>query len=202
MEYLKKTMFTSAVNVSLALVLSLVLNSEANAADGNSAMIDDFSHVSETNLGQSRLPMTDVTAGGQTQVDLVVKDGVMHLSGDIVPPRGQPGWSSLVLPLSPMGSAMDASQYQGIRVMVKASQGNLSISANSSDVTNFDYHSAVIVVKTDGKFHEVKIPFDSMKRMWSEQTTLNTKTLNSLSVVAFGMQKGTFDFELDEVSFY
>ena len=58
MEYLKKTMFTSAVNVSLALVLSLVLNSEANAADGNSAMIDDFSHVSETNLRQSRLPMT------------------------------------------------------------------------------------------------------------------------------------------------
>lgn len=202
MEFLKKTLFLSAVNVSLALVISFSLNNDVYAADSKSTMIDDFSHASETNLSQSRLAMTDVTAGGKTQVDLVVKDGVMHLSGDIVPPRGQPGWSSLILPLSPMGSAMDASQYQGIRVMVKASQGNLSLSANSSDVTNFDYHSAVIVVKTDGEFHEVKIPFDSMKRMWSEQTKLNTKTLNSLSVVAFGMQKGSFDFELDEVSFY
>jgi hypothetical protein len=69
-------------------------------------------------------------------------------------------------------------------------------------VTNYDYHAAPIAVAADGKFHEVKIPFESMKRAWSEQTPLNTATLNSLSIVAFSLQPASFDFELDEVSFY
>ncbi len=85
---------------------------------------------------------------------------------------------------------------------MKINSGNISISANSTEITNFDYHSAPVVVKSDGKFHEVKVPFTSLKRAWSQQTTLNTETLASLSVVAFDIQKSTFDFEIDEVSFY
>jgi hypothetical protein len=41
-----------------------------------------------------------------------------------------------------------------------------------------------------------------MKRAWSEQTPLNTKTISGLSIVAFALQKADFDFEIDEVSFY
>lgn len=69
-------------------------------------------------------------------------------------------------------------------------------------MTNFDYHAAPVVVPQDGKFHELKIPFHSLKRAWSEQTQLNTKTISSVSIVAFGMQQGTFGFEVEEVSFY
>jgi hypothetical protein len=48
----------------------------------------------------------------------------------------------------------------------------------------------------------VKIPFTSMKRAWSEQTQLNTKTITSFSISAYGLQKSAFDFEVDEVSLY
>ena len=36
----------------------------------------------------------------------------------------------------------------------------------------------------------------------SAQTALNTKTITSLSIVAFDVQPGYYDFELDEVGFY
>ncbi len=84
----------------------------------------------------------------------------------------------------------------------RVNKGNLSVSANSSEITNFDYHAAQVSRQSDGEFHEVRIPFSQMKRAWSEQTPLNTNTLTSLSLVAFDIQHGAFDFEIDEISFY
>ena len=129
-------------------------------------------------------------------------EGVLSAKGEIVPPRGQPGWASAVLLLDPQGLPQDASAFEGIRLLVRVNKGNLSVSANSSEITNFDFHAALVTRQSDDEFHEVKIPFSQMKRAWSEQTPLNTKTLTSLSLVAFGMQKGNFDFEIDEISFY
>ena len=96
----------------------------------------------------------------------------------------------------------DASAYEGIRLLVRVNNGNLSISANSSEITNYDFHANPVTRRSDGKFHEVEIPFAKMRRAWSEQTPLNTKTLTSLSLVAFDVQEGSFHFEVDEVSFY
>jgi len=107
-----------------------------------------------------------------------------------------------VLLLETQGQPQDASAYEGIRLLVRVNKGNLSITANSSEITNFDYHAAPVTRQSDGEFHEVMIPFTEMKRAWSEQTKLNTKTLTSLSIVAFDIQQGSFDFEIDEVSFY
>ena len=124
------------------------------------------------------------------------------MSGDLTPPRGQPAWASSVLPLNLEGQSKDASKFEGIRLRVKVNEGQLSISANSTEITNFDYHAAPIAITADGKFHEVKIPFTSMKRAWSEQTSLNTETITSLSIVAFSPQKASFEYEIDEVIFY
>ena len=119
-----------------------------------------------------------------------------------MPARGQPGWSSVASPLALEGQSQDVSAYQGIRLVVRLNKGNLSISANSSEITNFDFHTAMVSVKADGEFHELLIPFGDMKRAWSAQTPLNTKTIGSLSLVAFDVQKGAFDFEIDELGFY
>lgn len=108
----------------------------------------------------------------------------------------------MVLPLDSQSLPKDASAFEGVRLLIKINSGSMSISANSTEITNFDYHAAPIAVAADDKFHEVKIPFAAMKRAWSEQTPLNTKTINSLSIVAFGLQKSAFDFAVDEVSFY
>lgn len=167
-----------------------------------SPLVDDFNDAEKNSLGIQRQYMNDSVAGGSTTTKHSVSQGVLSVSGEIVPPRGQPGWASSVLLLEQQGLPQDISAFHGIRLLVKVNKGNLTISANSSEVTNFDYHSAPVAVAPDGKYHEVKIPFTSMKRAWSEQTKLNTKTLTGLSIVAYSLQADTFEFEVDEVSFY
>lgn len=186
---------TSAVALCL-LALNPVMGSELGP------IVDDFSNPDQSALGIDRHFVDDSSAGGQTRAAHRVEKGVLSASGEISPPRGQPGWASTVLLLDPQGQARDASAYEGIRLLVRVNDGNLSISANSSEIVNFDYHAAPITRQADGEFHEVRIPFDEMKRAWSEQIPLNTQTITSLSLVAFDLQKGTFDFEVDEVSFY
>lgn len=190
----------SSLHQSLALVA--LLAAPCSFAETMSPIVDDFSDPENNSLGIPRQYMNDTVSGGGTSTEQSVSDGVLSVTGEIVPPRGQPGWSSAILILDPQGMPQDASAFEGIRLLVKVNKGNISVSANSTDVQNFDYHAAPVLAKSDGKFHEVKIPFASMKRAWSEQTPLNTKTISGLSIVAFGMQKGSYDFQLDEVSFY
>lgn len=182
-------------------LLATVLSFSSISAE-KSLLIDDFKHESSNKLGLQRLFMTDVTVGGQSKSNVTVNNGVIEIKGEIVPPRGQPGWSSSVLPLASMGEHIDASGYQGIQLRLKVNSGSLIISANSSEVTNFDYHAAPIPVAPNGKFHEIKVPFADMKRAWSEQSALNTATLASLSIVAISMQNASYDFAVDKVSFY
>lgn len=188
-----------ARHFSTALLLAF---SCLSVAESLSPAIDDFSDVKNNNLGLPRQFLNDSISGGSTTTEQHISEGVLYAQGDIIPPRGQPGWASVVLLLDPQNLPRDASAFVGIRLRIKMNSGNLSISANSTEITNFDYHAAPVAVAADGKFHEVKIPFASMKRAWSEQTTLNTKTISSISISAYGLQKSVFDFELDEVSFY
>lgn len=198
-----KTTNTTAFSLVKTLALtSLLVCSNAAFCAALPPLVDDFSNAKDNNLSLPRQFMSDAVTGGTTKIEPNISAGIMHVKGDIVPPRGQPGWASAILPLSVQGKPEDASQFDGIRLLVKIHNGNMSISANSTEVTNFDYHAAPIAVAADGKFHEVKIPFVSMKRAWSEQTPLNTATLNSLSIVSYSLQAASFDFEVDEVSFY
>ena len=185
-----------------ACAASLLTMSGNLMAGTATSLIDDFSNEANNSIGLPRQYMDDTMVGGSTTTELSVSNGVMQLSGEIVPPRGQPGWASAVLLLNGEGLPVDASEYSGIRLRVKINSGMLSISANSTEITNFDYHASVVMAAPDGEFHDVKIPFDSLKRSWSEQTRLNTQTINSLSLVAFSIQKAPFDYEVDEVSFY
>lgn len=165
-------------------------------------MVDNFSHQSQNSLGVQRQFMNDTVAGGSSESEVTVQGGKIHLTGNLIPPRGQPAWASSILLLDAQGKPMDASGYQGIRLKVKINQGLMSVSANSAKVENFDYHAAPVLLKADGEFHEVKLPFASMKRTWSEQTTLDASTLNSLSIVAYAMQQSAYDFVIDEIGFY
>ena len=186
---------------TIAAVICVTTFNSAIAGDLNPT-IDDFSDPDNNSLGIERQFINDTVAGGQTRMEHGFEEGVFSAKGEISPPRGQPGWASTVLILEAQGLPQDASAYEGIRLLVRVNKGNLSISANSSEITNFDYHAARVTRQSDGEFHEVMIPFTQMKRVWSEQTELNTKTLTSLSIVAADIQQGSFDFEIDEVSFY
>lgn len=183
-------------------IASLMAYASFSFAGELAPVVDDFSNIKNNNLGIERQFLDDKMVGGQTTTAIAVSNGKLHIKGEIVPPRGQPGWASSVLLLNAENLPQDASQFEGVRLLIKVDNGSVSVSANSAEVTNFDYHAAIVAVKPDGKFHEVKIPFSSMKRAWSEQTQLNAKTISSLSIVSFGIQKTHFDFKIDEVGFY
>lgn len=194
---------TTVLILTEPLLLSVLLVSSCMSfASSLAPTIDNFSDATNNTLGFPRYFLNDSIAGGTTKTEQEVTKGFLSTKGEIVPPRGQPGWASIALPIEAQGIPKDASAFDGIRLLVRVNSGNLSVSANSTEITNFDYHAAPVSVPADGKFHEVKIPFTSMKRTWSEQTPLNTKTLNSISITAYGLEKNRFDFALDEVGFY
>lgn len=195
--------FKAFTQLVMAGAVSVLLATPCAQADNQvNTTIDDFSDSSVASTGFDRQFLDDTLAGGSTTTTQLISNGILRVEGDITPPRGQPGWASTVIPLSAMGQPFDASAHKGIRLLIKVTSGNVSLSANSTLVTNFDYHAAPIVVKADGDFHEVHVPFSAMKRTWSEQTALDPHTLNSLSIVAYSMQRAAFNFEVDDVGFY
>lgn len=185
------------------IALALVVAAGAPPAFADTgAPVDDFSNPEANNLGFPRLFVTDAAVGGRSSLQHTIENGTLAASGDIAPPRGQPGWASTALLLDAEGEAMDASAFEGIRLRIRIRAGNLSVTANSTQVTNFDFHAAPLVRQAGDGFQEVKIPFSSMKRAWSEQTPLDPATLASISLVAYDLKQGAFDYEVDEVGFY
>ena len=193
--------YVTSIHQRLA-VASLVLWPVATNGDPFPNTIDDFSDSGNTSLGLPRMVIDDTTAGGQSSSKQMVNDGVMTSEGVIAPPRGQPGWVSMIFPLRADGSPADISAYEGIRIRMRIKEGMVSVSANSSEIDNFDYHAALVDAAGGKEIQEVRIPFSSMRRAWSPQTKLNTATIASVSLVAVGIQKSAFGFEIDEIGFY
>lgn len=191
----------SALRLGQVISLALCLSASAFAAPTPS-VLDDFSQPDATSRGTPRLTITDSSVGGGSHLEQRVAGGVLIATGEIVPPRGQPGWASLAFLLTPTGAAADLSRYTGIRLKVRMSRGFLSVSANSSEVDNFDYHAATVEPKPGEEFREVRIPFKNMRRAWSAQTKLNPTTITGISLVAVGLQKGKFSYAVDELGFY
>jgi hypothetical protein len=184
----------------LMTVIGLVSQTTIQAATPP-ALLDDFSDLKRNKSGIERLLIDDKAAGSQSQATQKCESGVLTVKGELVPGRGVPAFISLVSLLSSDGKPNDLTGYEGVRLRVKVTKGILSVQVSSSEIQNFDYHSAPISGKR-GEFQEVRIPFKTMKRAWSEQTVLNLKSITSVNLVSFGMAKDAFAYELDELGFY
>jgi hypothetical protein len=186
---------------SLAIILALLATGIPVLCAANLALVDDFSNAAQTARGAGRLLFTDKDVGSHSKATQRCENGVLVVEGELVPGRGAPAFISIPLLLTPDAQPQDVSAYTGVRLKVKLGQGILSVQVASSDVTNFDYHSAPVVGKR-GEYMEVRLPFKELKRGWSEQIPLNTKTVTGVNLVAFGMAPGAFAFEVDEIGFY
>ena len=186
---------------SLLLATTLALLSPASARAAAPALVDDFSAADHTTGGAGRLVIDDKNAGSQSHATQHCENGVLKVEGELVPGRGAPAFISIPLALTPDGKPQDISAYTGVRLRVKLVQGLLSVQISSTDIQNFDYHTAIVAAKR-GEFVEVRVPFTDLKRAWSEQTPLNPKNVTSVNLVAFGMAKTAFSYEVDEIGFY
>jgi hypothetical protein len=109
---------------------------------------------------------------------------------------------SLASLLSPQGLPQDVSAYEGVRLRVKVKKGTLTVQVSSTDVDNYDYHTSAPMTRNPDAFQEVRIPFKTMKRLWSEQTPLNLKDVTAVNLVIVSMAKEEFAYEVDEIGFY
>lgn len=185
---------------AIVAIVSVTLIPHYARAAAAPAVIDDFSATKRH--GADRLLFNDKDLGSHSQATQSCEAGVLVVKGELSPGRGVPAFISVPLLLSADMQAQDVSAYEGVRLRVKVKKGILSVQVASADVTNFDYHTGGPVATPGGEFQEVRLPFKAMKRGWSEQTALNLKTITSVNLVAFGMAKDTFSFEVDEIGFY
>lgn len=193
----------------LAAALGLGSSSPAPAAESSTApaapraeLLDDYSDPARNKRGVERLLIDDKSAGSQSCATTQCENGILVVQGELSPGRGVPAFISVVSPLSPDGKPRNLAGFEGVRLRAKVGAGLLCVQVASSEIDNFDYHtSAPIAVGKDG-FQEVRVPFQEMRRAWSAQTRLNVETITSVNLVSFGMAKGAFAYEVDEIGFY
>lgn len=174
----------------------------ATQAAARLLLLDDYSDRTRNHLGVARLLIDDQAAGSQSRATQTVENGVLAVAGELVPGRGVPAFISLASPLAADGTATDLSRYAGVRLRVKVIQGILCVQVGSAGVTNFDYHASAPLAGGAGGFQEVRIPFKALKRAWSEQTALDLESVTSVNLVSFGLARGAFAYEVDELGFY
>jgi hypothetical protein len=190
---------TVATTLIIALLAFGAMAAQAAAAP---MLLDDYSDPTRNKNGVERLLIDDKTAGSKSQATQKCEKGVLTVKGDLVPGRGVPAFISEVSLLSADGKPKDLTGYQGVRLRVKVTKGILCVQVGSSEIQNFDYHTGAPIAGKRGEFQEVRIPFKEMKRAWSEQITLNLKSITSVNLVSFGVAKDAFAYEVDEIGFY
>lgn len=165
-------------------------------------LLDDYSDPTRNRNGVERLLVDDQKAGSKSRATHQCANGVLAVKGDLVPGRGVPAFISHVSLLSAHGKSKDLSAYQGVRLRVKVTKGLLCVQVASSEIDNFDYHTSAPLAGRRGEFQEMRISFKEMKRGWSKQTVLNPKSITSVNLVSFGLEKNSFAYEVDEIGFY
>jgi hypothetical protein len=194
----------SAIPGCAATFKAIILMSCAtpSAAESSGRPIDDFAQAEVQPTGMPRMIIDDSQAGGQSKAATSFADGVMTVSGTLVPGRGSPGFVSIPLILSADGSPTDLSEYTGVRLRIKLERGSLVVQTSTTDVTNFDYHSSVPLTRNPDEYQEIKVPFASMRQVWSAPTELNLKHVTSINLVSAGMAPDAISYKIDEISFY
>lgn len=184
----------------LALAGALAAFSPILGRAATPGLVDDFSDARRG--GIERFLVTDKDLGSASHGTLRCTDGVIVVQGELVPGRGVPAFVSMPLLLNANAAPKDVSAYEGVRLRLKVTKGLVIVQVASAEVTNFDFHASGPVATKAGAFQEVRIPFKDLKRTWSEQTPLNLKTITSVNLVAFGLAREPFAYEVDEIGFY
>jgi hypothetical protein len=184
-------------------IIALVaLGSIASRAAAAPALLDDFADAEHTHTGAGRFVVDDKAMGSGSHATQKIENGILVVRGELVPGRGLPSFISVPLLLSADAKPQDLTGFEGVRIRVKVIKGILTVQVASSEIQNFDFHTSGQVTGKRGEFSEVRLPFKGMKRAWSEQTPLNLKTITSVNLVAFGLAKTDFAYEVDEIGFY
>lgn len=176
--------------------------SVSTQASNISRLLDDYSDPVRNSPGAERLLIDDKTTGSKSWADQKIDNGVLSVTGELIPGRGVPAFISVVSPLAADGNPENLSDYEGVRIVVKVTQGMLCVQVASSVIDNYDYHTSAPISGAENEFKEILLPFTDLKRAWSGQTRLDLKSITSVNLVSFGVARQAFAYHVDEISFY
>lgn len=166
-------------------------------------LIDDFSATDlVSSLGTQWRGVSDRVMGGvsQASVSRSSVDGRprLHLQGD-VRLENNGGFIQAALDLSPDGRPLDASDYRGIRLVVRGNGEKYSLHLRTPDNARpWQSYRAEFTAGTD--WQSIDLPFDDFAP-YRLETPLDTTRLKRLGLVAIG-RAFSADIMVSSIRFY
>lgn len=186
--------------IGLCLLPVMLLTGYDSSAQAQ-LLLDDFESGTLTSrLGTAWRIHQDAAIGGESSVTYAHEEGILRVTGQIVPASGSIGYIELRVPLDTGGSLRDLSGFKGVQVRLRVTAGLLALKLLSPQVTNFDYH-AVLLTPHPG-FQELRLPFSAFRQLWSSPISWDGSQVAGFALIVGGTEAGPFAYEVDEVVFY
>jgi len=166
-------------------------------------LIDDFSSgILNKQPGTKWELVSDRVMGGVSagRVEFKEHDGhlCLYLTG-YVSMKNNGGFIQARFHLGSKDRNYNAHTLTGVRLHVKGNEKPYAIHLRTKD-THLPWQFYQAQFQTNGKWQEIRIPF-SLFRPYSLKSTLDTKALRSIAVVAIGREFNA-DIFVDEIAFY
>ena len=166
-------------------------------------LIDDFSSgIFNKRTGTKWEFVTDRVMGGvyTGSVEFKEQDGhsCLYLTG-YVSTKNNGGFIQARAHLGSKNRNYDAHTLTGVRLYVKGNKEPYAVHLRTKD-TQLPWQFYQAQFQTNGKWQEIGIPF-SLFKPYSLKSTLDTKALRSIAIVAIGGEFNA-DIFIDEIAFY
>ena len=176
------------VFVRLALLGPLILPAIEAGAQSDDMLIDDFTGQDFTSrLGTQWRAVSDQVMGGisEASVTLDIIDGrrCLRLSGD-VRLENDGGFLQAALDLAPSGDTLDASDYTGVRLIVRANDEKYSVHLRTPDnVRPWQSYRSHFTAGAD--WETIDLPFETFAP-YRLEAPLDITRLRRIGLVAIG----------------
>lgn len=192
-----------AERLRICTVAGVALSASAAQAYCDTMLIDDFSGATLTSpLGTQWRGVSDQVMGGisKASISLDTINGLrcIRLQGE-VRLENNGGFVQASLDLAPEGAVLDASEYTGVRLVVRGNGEDYSVHLRTPDSVR-PWQSYRAHFKTTSDWKTIELPFKSFAP-YRLEVPLNIKRLRRLGLVAIG-RAFTADLAVAEVSLY
>jgi len=193
----------SRVLSSLVFLASVALSGSKVAAQGGGMLIDDFTDAGlVSGLGTQWRGVSDRVMGGISQAAIghqrVEGRTCLRLSGD-VRLENNGGFIQAAMDLNPEGGTLDASDYAGVRLIVRGNGERYSMHLRTPDnMRPWQSYRAQFTAGED--WASVELPFEDFAP-YRLQAPLDVTRLRRIGLVAIGRAFHA-DLSVCEMSFY
>ncbi|MCR9245840.1 MAG: CIA30 family protein [bacterium] len=174
-------------------------------------LVDDFADQDlECDWGGKWEPTTDAIAGGKSKCSVAAAkvDGhdVLKVTGELNKGFQWGPWSGAAVQWDPaVKRLVDASQYTGLRLRIRGTKRNYTVTCHRAAVRDFNFWTAKF--EATGEWQTIDLPFESFRQIgFGKRLDWSATDIKGLQIEArntpMGGTTGPFVLEIDSVSIY